>query len=168
MSQPPMRVVNAADAPEETHFSGDTGHHYRVLTPHNREDGSLGVSLNRLPPGKVAVPFHWHALEHEVFYILEGRGVFRYGDQLREVGPGDCLSCPAGTRTAHQLGNPFDQDLVYLGMGTHEPNEVCGYPDSDKLLVRHAQVVGRMEATPYMDGEPKTPRLLALWESLEP
>ncbi len=154
-------VVSTADAPEQgggqpSPWSGT----YRVLA--DARKGGLGVIHNRLPPGGVGCPFHWHAREDEAFYVLSGRGVLRYGDAVYEIGPGDCVSCPAGTRTAHQIANPFDQDLVYLAIGPHDPHEVCGYPDNGKILVRSAQTVGRLEAAPYMDGEPDPPRVFAM------
>jgi uncharacterized cupin superfamily protein len=110
------------------------GQAYKVLTP-SMDTGKLGANLTRVPSGRVAVPFHAHQLEDEVFYILEGRGVLRYGDTLQDVRPGDCISCPAGTGTAHQLANPFDEDLVYLAFGHNDPNEVAFYPDSGKVGV---------------------------------
>ncbi|MCH9687726.1 MAG: cupin domain-containing protein [Deltaproteobacteria bacterium] len=164
MATPPFDpVINVDDAPTER---GDDPapytSHWRVLTPRMREaGGSLGVVHNCLPPGAVGCPFHWHATEDEVFYVLSGRGMLRYGDTIREVGPGDCISCPAGTRTAHQLGNPFTDDLVYLAIGPREPNEVCGYPDSGKVMVRHLQTVGVLDPREYLDGERGEPRILS-------
>ncbi|MBX2798095.1 MAG: cupin domain-containing protein [Myxococcales bacterium] len=136
---------------------------WKVLTPSMRpKGGSLGVVENRLPPGSVGCPFHWHAREDEVFYVLSGRGLLRYGDDVYEIGPGDCVSCPAGTKVAHQIGNPFDEDLVYLAMGTYDPHEVCGYPDNGKVMVRVLQEVGRLESRDYMDGEPDPPVILGM------
>jgi uncharacterized cupin superfamily protein len=157
-------VTNVADAPPE---GGDADAPwagvYRVLTPHMREAGGrLGVAHNTLPAGSVGCPFHWHLREDEVFYVLSGRGVLRYGDAVREIGPGDCISCPAGTRVAHQLANPFDEDLVYLGIGPYDPHEVCGYPDTGKVMVRGLGTVGRLERRDYMDGEPAPPVIFAL------
>lgn len=133
---------------------------WKVLTPHMREaGGKLGVVLNCLAPGSVGCPFHWHALEDEIFYVLSGRGRLRYGDATRPIGPGDCISCPAGLQVAHQIGNDGEEDLIYLAMGPYEPNEVCGYPDTGKLMVRHTRTVGRLEAQDYMDGEPPLPKI---------
>jgi uncharacterized cupin superfamily protein len=67
-------------------------------------------------------PFHYHMLEDEVFFIISGRGVLRCGEEVRPLRAGDCVYCPAGTRVAHQLANPFDEDLVYLAIGPHNPN----------------------------------------------
>lgn len=157
-------VTNLADAPVEGgDASAPWASEYQVLTPHMREAGGrLGMVMNRLPPGSVGCPFHWHTHEDEVFYIVSGRGVLRYGKTLRDIGPGDCISCPAGTKTAHQIANPYDEDLMYLAAGNYDANEVCGYPDTGKVMVRSLGTVGRLEAAEYMDGEPEPPRIFGL------
>lgn len=156
-------VINVENAPDETTDSAPPwSSTWRVLTPHMRDaGGSLGVVYNCVPPGNVAGPFHWHMHEDEVFYILSGEGTLRYGEETRVVVPGDCISCPAGRQTGHQLANRHPtQDLVYLAIGPHIGHEVCGYPDSGKVYVRGIQTIGRLEATGYMDGEPETPYIL--------
>ncbi len=165
----PPQIVNAEDLEEIKQLSGDHwGGTYVPLTPSMRpRGGSLGVNRTTVPPGRVCVPFHHHRHEDEVFYVLSGRGVFRYGDEpLREVGPGDCISCPAGTGTAHQLANPFDEDLVYLAIGSHNPAEICVYPDNGKVLVRGIGI-GKLEELPYMHGEPERPKILDLVDQQE-
>ena len=97
-----------------------------------------------------------------MFYVLSGRGVLRYGDSVRALRPGDCVSCPAGTKVAHQLGNPYHEPFVYLAVGPHDPHEVCGYPDNGKVLVRALRAVGRLEPREYMEGEPEPPRILGM------
>jgi uncharacterized cupin superfamily protein len=154
-------VTNLDEAPTEGGGEAPWGATWKVLTPHMRAaGGSLGVVQNTLPPGNVGCPFHWHAREDEVFFVLSGRGVLRYGELEREIGPGDCISCPAGTRVAHQIANPFDADLVYLAIGPYDPDEVCGYPDSGKVMVRALRAVGMLEKRDYMDGEPDPPLIL--------
>ncbi len=164
MSDPFEPITSVRAAPFES--SGDAppwSSRWKVLTPHMRAaGGKLGVVQNVLPPGNVGCPFHWHAQEDEVFFVLSGRGVLRYGDAVYEIGPGDCVSCPAGTRTAHQIANPFDEELVYLAIGCHEPHEVTGYPDTGKVMVRHLKQVGVLEPRGYMDGEPDPPRIFGL------
>ncbi|MEL6189942.1 MAG: cupin domain-containing protein [Myxococcota bacterium] len=145
---------SGADAPWKSRW--------KVLTPHMRRGGGkLGVVLNRLAPQSVGCPFHWHAMEDEVFYILSGRGLLRYGNTTQDIGPGDCISCPAGRQVAHQIGNDGDEDLVYLAMGPYEPHEVCGYPDTGKVMVRHTQTVGRLERRDYIEGEPEPPKIFS-------
>lgn len=159
-------VVHVDDVKAIEHLSGEHwGAAYKPLTPWMTEGGGkLGINLNRVPPGRTTCPFHHHALEDEAFYILSGRGVLRYGDELFDLEPGHCVSCPAGTGTSHQIANPYEEDLVYLAVGNNEPDEVCYYPDSGKVLVRSlaklgVDRIGRLEGTSYMDGESEVPTI---------
>lgn len=159
---PGPHVVNVASVDEVTHTRGEHwGGAYRPLTP-GMGVGRLGVNQTRVPPGRASCPFHHHQREDEVFFVLEGRGVLRYGDTLTAIGPGDCISCPSGANVAHQIVNPYDEDLVYLAIGPHDPDEVCVYPDTGKVLVRSLNQVGRLEVTDYYDGEPDEPEALRL------
>jgi uncharacterized cupin superfamily protein len=165
MSDDNRPVFNIADLPEVVEREGEWAATYKILTPNMRErGGSLGLNYMKIPPHSAAVPFHYHLREDEVFYILSGRGVLRYGEELIDIRPGDCIACPAGTKIAHQIANPYDEDLEYLAMGPYDPHEVCGYPDSGKTFVRSEQKIGYLRTTEYMDGEPTRPRILDLIE----
>ena len=95
---------------------------------------SLGYSYDVVPPGKRACPFHSHRGEEEMFLILRGSGLLRYGEETRPVRAGDVICCPAGgPETAHQIVNDSDQELAYLSVSTMLPVEVCEYPDSGKV-----------------------------------
>jgi len=157
-------VVNIDSVQEIEHLDGEHwGGTYKPLTPTlDAHGGRLGANLSRVPPGRTACPFHAHAREDEVFFVLSGRGIFRYGDTLQEIRSGDCIACPAGTGIAHQLANPFDEDLVYLAVGPNDAHEVCTYPDSGKVMVRSLKTVGYFEKAAYMHGEPGMPRILEM------
>jgi uncharacterized cupin superfamily protein len=157
-------IVNVNDVPEITPETGEYWRSFdkRLAPAHQPRMGRLGVNLSRVPPGKSSCPFHTHQLEDEVFYVLAGRGVFRYGTAIQEIKPGDCISCPAGSGIAHQLANPFSEDLVYLAIGMNDPNEVCTYPDSGKVMVNVLDKVGFMNETDYWEGEPEVPRIFGL------
>jgi uncharacterized cupin superfamily protein len=161
----PVRPIVNQDELAEQHFAH--GEHFeshdKGLTPSMRaRGGRLGVNLTRVPPGRTACPFHSHQLEDEVFYVLSGTGVLRYGDALHPLRAGDCVSCPAGTRSAHQIANTGTTDLVYLAVGNHEPQEVCVYPDSGKILVRGLEQLGHLTKADYFDAEPTAPRIFEL------
>ncbi len=162
---PPI-VVNVRDVPEIDHVEGRWGGTYKVLTPALAELAGprprLGVSCSRLTRGQTTCPFHYHLREDEAFFVLSGRGVLRYGDELHDIGPGDCIACPADTRIAHQIANPYDEDLVYLGMGLNDPHEVGVYPDTGKVMVRGLGRIGFLHDTAYLEGEPATPRIFDL------
>ena len=164
MSTPRAVVVNLHELEEGTHVHGEGWASFeRRLTP---KGASLGVNLCRVPPRRSGCPCHAHQLEAEVFIVQSGRGVLRYGDELRALAPGDCVYCPAGTGIGHQLANPFDEDFVYLAIGPRDPNEVCTYPDTGKVMVRSLGQHGRLAAAPNYEGEPEPPKIFALADEL--
>lgn len=94
----------------------------------------LGYSYDVVPPGKKACPFHSHRAEEEMFFIVQGRGMLRYGSESRPIRAGDFICCPTGgPDTAHQIVNDSDGDLAYISVSTMMPAEVCEYPDSRKV-----------------------------------
>jgi uncharacterized cupin superfamily protein len=116
----------------------------------------LGFNIDVIPPGKQSCPFHYHQREEEHFYILEGRCVLRTGDDRHEMGPGDYVCFPARTGVAHCFENPFDAECRLISVGPFDPDEVCVYPDSGKVLIRS---LGKMAPAPessldYFHGEP--------------
>lgn len=58
-----------------------------------------------LAPG-TSIGIHTHEGECEVFYILEGRGVYHDNGQARAVKPGDICICPSGE--CHGIANQED------------------------------------------------------------
>jgi uncharacterized cupin superfamily protein len=165
MSERIPNVVNVddvepkVDPPRGDHY----GSTYQPLTPAlDAKPGALGMNLCRLPPGRAGCPFHSHQIADEVFFIMSGTGVLRYGDTLQPLRAGDCVSCPAGTGVAHQIANTGDEDLVYLAIGPNPPNEVCLYPDSGKINVCSVKTVGLLERTDYYHGEPDEPPIFGL------
>ncbi|MFQ6610160.1 MAG: cupin domain-containing protein [Fidelibacterota bacterium] len=96
----------------------------------------MGYNLTSVPPGKRAFPHHHHHVNEEMFFILEGTGELRYGDDTYPVNKGDIIACPPGGKeTAHQLINTGKMDLKYLAVSTKISPEIAGYPDSDKFAV---------------------------------
>jgi uncharacterized cupin superfamily protein len=96
----------------------------------------LGYNLTVVPAGKRAFPFHSHRSNEEMFFIVEGSGEVRIGDERYPVRRGDVIACPTGgPETAHQIINNSDSDLSYLAVSTTRSPEVAQYPDSDKTGV---------------------------------
>ncbi|MEK8029208.1 cupin domain-containing protein [Ideonella sp. DXS29W] len=96
----------------------------------------LGYNLTVLPPGKAQCPFHSHRGEEEMFFILEGHGELRFGDQVYPIRPHDVIACPTGgPEVAHQIINTGSTPMRYLAMSNRVDIEVCEYPDSQKILV---------------------------------
>jgi len=96
----------------------------------------LGYSYDVVPPGKRSCPFHSHRAEEEMFFVVKGEGLLRYGDETRKIRAGDVICCPVGgPETAHQIVNDSNADLAYLSISTNMPAEICEYPDSKKVGV---------------------------------
>ena len=94
----------------------------------------LGYSYDVVPPGKRSCPFHSHRGEEEMFFIVKGRGLLRYGNETRAVRAGDFICCPTGgPDSAHQIVNDSDGELAYISVSTMMPAEICEYPDSKKI-----------------------------------
>ena len=94
----------------------------------------LGYSYDVVPPGKASCPFHSHRAEEEMFFIVKGTGLLRYGNETRRIRAGDFICCPTGgPDTAHQIVNDSAGELAYISVSTMMPAEVCEYPDSKKI-----------------------------------
>jgi len=97
----------------------------------------LGYNITIIPPGKKSWPFHNHHVSEEMFMILEGKGILRFGNDKFLLKKNDIISCPIGDRSvAHQIINNSNEDLKYLALGTKKPYDICEFPDSDKILSR--------------------------------
>ncbi len=94
----------------------------------------LGYSYDVVQPGKISCPFHSHRAEEEMFFIVKGTGLLRYGAETRKVRAGDFICCPVGgPETAHQIINDSNEELGYISVSTMMAAEVCEYPDSKKV-----------------------------------
>jgi len=96
----------------------------------------LGYNITAVPPGKRAFPLHNHRVNEEMFFILEGTGELRFGQETYPVRPGDVIACPPGGQDkAHQIVNTGDTEMRYLAVSTKLSPEVAEYPDSGKFGV---------------------------------
>lgn len=122
----------------------------------------LGASIDILPPGKRACPFHLHHAQEEMFIVLNGNGTLRIGAEERPIQEGDVICIPTGKAWPHQIINTSDQPLRYLSISTMESPEICEYPDAGKFLARartngrddFRRVDFRGEGVDYWEGEP--------------
>ena len=109
-----------------------------------------GVSLVRIPPGKESFAYHMHHREEEWIYILSGRGVAKIDGTDYEMGPGDFVAFPTPS-VAHNMGNPFEADLVYLMGGEHLDHEIADFPELGKRMIRSETAIDIYDIA---DGEP--------------
>jgi uncharacterized cupin superfamily protein len=128
---------------------------------------NLGYNITILQPGKAAFPAHSHHVNEEMFFVLEGQGELRVGNETWPVKQGDFIACPpGGPETAHQIYNNSSAALKYLAVSTMMSPEIAEYPDSGKTGVYHVRTdaegkpgpwryISRVDGsqTPYWDGE---------------
>lgn len=126
----------------------------------------LGYNLTVLPPGKAQCPFHNHHGEEEMFLILEGEGVLRFGTERYPIRQHDVIACPTGgPDVAHQIINTGTVPMRYLAVSNVVDIETCEYPDSGKIMIGAGQRgqpgLWRMfrsgSTVDYYDGESNVP-----------
>jgi uncharacterized cupin superfamily protein len=101
----------------------------------------LGYNITAVPPGKRAFPLHNHHANEEMFFILQGSGELRFGDERYSIRAGDFIANPpGGPECAHQIINTGSEELRYLAVSTLVYPETVEYPDSRKIALMSRQV----------------------------
>lgn len=103
-----------------------------VITP-KEAFSQCYVAIYEIPPMKSNYPYHYHAANTEVFYIISGQGILRTPNGDRSVKAGDCIVCPPTENGAHKLfNNSKSEVLKYIDFDTTNTPDIINYPDSDK------------------------------------
>jgi mannose-6-phosphate isomerase-like protein (cupin superfamily) len=93
-------------------FLTKDGSEIRELLAHrNSAIRNQTLAEARLPPGGSTAPHH-HVLTEEIYYLLEGDGVMRVGNETRAVTAGDAIAIPPGA--VHQITNIGPIALKFL------------------------------------------------------
>lgn len=115
----------------------------------------VGVAMEELDPGKRSCPNHYHMLEEEHLFILEGEVTLRLGDQSYIMKPGQHCCFPAGQKAGHSLYNHSEAVCRYIILGENNPNDVVVYPDSGRVGVRlTGEGYDKAALMEYWEGEP--------------
>jgi uncharacterized cupin superfamily protein len=154
----PPRPISSLDVPwTEWSDVPRFGLRYRHLTRAAVGEGNrVGVAIEELGPGRQSSPAHWHVLEEEHVYILEGALTVRIGADARPMKAGDYACFPAGQRAGHCLVNDSGAPCRYVIVGERNPNDVVVYTDSNKVLVRalgRRAILDLAARRGYWDGE---------------
>ncbi len=96
---------------------------------------NLGVNLVTLGAGGQSSVRHWHTLEDEFVYVLEGEVVLVSNAGEQTLKAGMCAGYPAGSKDAHHFINRSKQPAKYLEMGTNVPGDTAFYPDDDLFIM---------------------------------
>ena len=96
---------------------------------------NLGVNLVTLGPGGQSALRHWHTLEDEFVYVLEGEVVLVTNEGQQTLSAGMCAGYTAGSKNGHHFINRSQKPARYLEMGTNVPGDTAFYPDDDLGLM---------------------------------
>jgi len=132
----PATIVNVADV-EPMSFRRD-----RVAASARFLGRALGarrtaLNLAQLEPHSEAAQPHCHSAVEELFVVLDGDGVLLLGpdEQAHPVRAGSLVSRPAGTGVAHGF-RAGEHGMTLLMYSDVDPNDMCFYPRSGKVLLR--------------------------------
>jgi uncharacterized cupin superfamily protein len=120
------------------------------------EDYHVGVAIEELPAGMRTAPAHYHMIEEEHLFILEGALTLRLGAERHPMKAGDYACFPAGQKAGHTLINEGDKPCRYVIVGENSPNEIAVYTDTNKVLVRalgRRALLDLAAVRNYWDGE---------------
>jgi mannose-6-phosphate isomerase-like protein (cupin superfamily) len=93
-------------------FTTKDGSQIRELLAHrNSCIRNQSLAEARLPAGASTTP-HRHEATEEIYYLLEGQGLMRLGDELQQVAAGDAVAIAPGT--LHQITNTGGGVLKFL------------------------------------------------------
>ena len=99
----------------------------------------FGAFEEILPPGSASSLKHWHQVEDEMVYVLEGEVTLHEGDTSTVMRKGEAATFKAGEPVRHCLENNSTAPVRYLVIGTRAPKDVVTYPDNDRV-VTHTRV----------------------------
>ena len=127
--------VKIEEVPWETFTHSDYGMRYKQLGEFGGAK-QLGVCFEELAPGQQANQPHYHYLEEEHLYMLEGELTLELDKTTYHLSPGHYVCFPAGQEVAHAIKNQTTQVCRYLIFSSRNENDVIVYPDSNKVKVR--------------------------------
>ena len=151
--QPPISEQNVAweETREGPRFGGRAKHLTYAAVGKNYH---VGMMIESPAPGMRLAPKHYHLLEEEHALILEGDVTLLLGDERYAMKAGDYVGFPAGRKVAHAFLNSGTGPCRYLMIGERNPNDVCVYPDSNKMSISALGTVFDMSGVRnYWDGE---------------
>ena len=93
-----------------------------------------GVNLTVLAPGASSALRHWHEVEDEFIYVLEGELVLVNDSGIHALSTGMCAGFTPG-KGAHQLVNQSEEIVAYLEIGDRIPGDEGLFPRDDIVAV---------------------------------
>ena len=93
------------------------------------DDARMGATLHELAPGAPRSTLHMHFGAEEMFFVLDGRPLFRNQHGEEALVPGDFVFCPEGRAGLHTFTNPTDEVVRILAISAGGFPDVVAYPE---------------------------------------
>lgn len=96
---------------------------------------AFGVNLVTLPPGTRSSLRHWHEVEDEMAFVLEGEVVLIEDEGETVLRAGEAAGWKGGVRNGHVLENRGAAPARLLEIGNRPERDRCHYSDVDLVCV---------------------------------
>jgi uncharacterized cupin superfamily protein len=94
------------------------------------DDATMGATLYELAPNAPDTGLHMHFGTEAMFFVLNGRPVFRNQHGEGEMAPGDFVFCPDGRAGLHTFSNPTEEPARILAVSAGSFPDVVAYPEA--------------------------------------
>lgn len=101
----------------------------------------LEVNLTRLAPGAQSTMRHWHEVEDEFIFLLDGDLVLIDDNGETHLTSGDAAGFPAGINNAHHLVNRSTAPAFFLEISQKCDKDKITYPDEGLNSIRRQGVL---------------------------
>ena len=109
----------------------------------------IGINQTTLPPGKESSMRHFHTLEDEFVFVLEGEVVLRTDEGEQVLTAGMCAGFPAGVSNGHHLVNRSGLPSRYLELSNRDEKDLPVYSDEDLAFSLDRGGFTHKDGTPY-------------------
>jgi uncharacterized cupin superfamily protein len=142
----PANIVNVADVESFERVMTTIGR--RISLPAEAAGSKrTGLRHCEVLPGLLSMPPHCHALEEEIFVVLDGDGQLLLWEEdgvvEHPVRAGSVVARPPGTGVSHAFRGG-DTGMTLLMYGTRESGEICYYPRSGKVFFAGIGLITRV------------------------
>jgi uncharacterized cupin superfamily protein len=118
----------------------------------------FGANLMRLPAGCWSSQRHWHTVEEEFIFVVEGSVVLVTDSGEETLNAGDCAGFRAGSGDGHHLQNRSKMDALVLEVGSRRTDEdEVFYSDIDLRALKGRKGFARKNGEAYPEKKPRNP-----------
>ncbi len=118
------------------------------------ESRQLMFDIRLLNPEQFSFPFHFHRHTEELMFIISGSLTLRTSNGFQVLNQGDTIFFELGESGVHQLYNHTDTPCTYLDIKTTMANDICEYPDSNKISASpNREIYKKDSQVDYFKGE---------------